>query len=80
MSQEQEILEHRVQMAKLERAEAKQVAYHMWQDMTESEHTLVRFGMFPAHRMQDESVRHIDGHLLAVALMEIAEACGGMIA
>lgn len=64
----------------LERAEAAQAAQQIWNGMTSNEKAGVRFGLFPAAKMQDGSVSHIDGRLLAVALMECAQRTGGMIA
>ena len=52
----------------------------LWAGFTDSEKALVRFGMFPAEKMAAAEEEGHDGRLLAVALMECAEADGGMIA
>lgn len=73
----------------IDTARAKQVAYTLWtKDFTDSERRLVRFGMFPAAKMETamkafeaEGFDSPDmSRLLSVALMEIAEKQGGMIA
>lgn len=70
-------------------ARAKQVAHALWrQDFTDSERRLVRFGLFPADKMERaKAAFKAEGfdspdmsRQLSVALMEIAEKTGGMIA
>ena len=65
---------------KLERADAVQAAARIWTNMTENERYGVRFGLFPAKAMTADDVKHIEPRLLSVALMDIAEKNGGMIA
>lgn len=57
-------------------ADAK--AREIWDSMDDNEKTGVRFGMFPAGRMQDAESDGYNGKDLAVALMNIAEEEGGM--
>lgn len=73
---------------RIDSARAQQMAATLWQGFTPSEISLVRFGMFPAAKMKaaDDTLK-AEGfdsrdmsRLLAVALMEIAEKRGGMIA
>jgi hypothetical protein len=59
-----------------ERAKVAQVARQLWDGMDENQRTGVRFGLFPAEIMQAH--QEIDGHELAVALMDVATANGGM--
>lgn len=63
----------------LDRDEAQQAAVELWTGFTANERSAVRFGMFPADKMTDPKYAHIEGRLLAVALMKIAEKNGGMI-
>lgn len=57
-------------------------ACQMWATFTDSEKTLVRFGMFPASKMAEAEEAGFGGkegiRLLAVALMDCAKANGGM--
>lgn len=63
-------------------------AAELWGAFDDNEKTLVRFGMFPAAKMEKAEAELVaaeidcreSGRLLSVALMEIAEANGGMIA
>ena len=71
------IRQHREER-KLSEAEATQAASELWADFDDNEKTGVRFGMFPAEPMQREKYAHIEGRLLAVALMDCAERDGGM--
>ena len=57
------------------RDEAAQVAAQLWAGFDKNEKTGVRFGMFPAKKM--EPYAHL-GNELAVALMGCAERDGGM--
>lgn len=57
-----------------------QKAQTLWASFTEQEKRAVRFGMFPASRMDAAKEEGLDGRLLAVALMECAQQDGGMIA
>lgn len=58
----------------------KAKAAAMWLAMDKSEQTGVRFGMFPAMAMQEAEALGYDGKELAVALMELANKSGGMVA
>ena len=64
--------------SKLDRAEAQQAAAELWQGFTANEKHGVRFGLFPAKKMRDPKYAHIEGRLLSLALMDIAEKNGGM--
>jgi hypothetical protein len=57
-----------------------QKAQTMWANFTDNEKTAVRFGMFPAFPMQAAEQEGLDSRLLALALMDVANADGGMIA
>jgi hypothetical protein len=50
----------------------------IWRDMDKNEQTGVRFGLFPAGKMQDAEREGYDGRELAVALMDCAKEDGGM--
>ena len=63
----------------LDRAEAAQAASELWGGFDDNEKTGVRFGLFPAAKMQQEKYQHIEGRLLAVALMDCAKHDGGMV-
>ena len=58
----------------------KAKAATMWLAMDRSEQTGVRFGMFPAVAMQEAAALGYDGKELAVALMDLANKNGGMVA
>ena len=53
-------------------------ARDIWDSMDDNEKAGVRFGMFPAGKMQDAESDGYSGKDLAVALMEIATEEGGM--
>lgn len=59
-------------------------AAQAWTTFTKSDQTLIRFGMFPADKMQQLEARFPEMHsgdrsrLLAVALMDCAQKDGGM--
>lgn len=53
-------------------------AKEIWDGMNMSERTGVRFGMFPADKMQAAEKEGYDGHKLSCALMDCAAADGGM--
>ena len=57
----------------------KDKAKEIWQGMNKSERQGVRFGMFPADKMQAAQAEGYDTHDLAVALMTCAEKQGGML-
>jgi len=65
---------------RLRRAEAAQAAEKIWAGMTDNERHGVRFGLFPAKTMTNHDYAHIEPRLLTVALMDIAQKNGGMIA
>jgi hypothetical protein len=75
-------------MSKLDQARATQKAQAIWNLMDANERRAVRFGLFPASKMQaaetelaaDGFTSRDIGRLLSIALMEIAEKNGGMIA
>lgn len=69
-----------VEKDNLAKTEATQAAAELWQSFDDSQKTCVRFGMFPADRMQDPKYSHIESRLLAVALMDCAKQDGGMVA
>ena len=56
----------------------KQKASEVWQGMNKNEKTGVRFGMFPHDRMMAAQAEGYDGHKLVCALMDQAQADGGM--
>lgn len=80
--------EQRTESRQLNQACAKQKAAELWATFDANEQKLVRFGMFPHDKMQRAEAELIEsevsareaGYLLSVALMEIAESNGGMIA
>lgn len=54
-------------------------AAQLWHGFTKDEKTLVRFGMFPAEKMKTfDAAGLTDTRLAAVALMDCAQADGGM--
>lgn len=55
-------------------------AQEIWDGWGENEHALVKFGMFDHAKMEEAEAEGYNGKDLAVALMEIAEKNGGMIA
>lgn len=63
---------------RLTQAEAAICAEKLWAGMTPNERGLVRFGMFPAGKMQEAENEGINGHALACALMDCAAKDGGM--
>lgn len=69
-------------MDNLERAEIAASAAVLWASFTDNERGMIRFGMFPAGKMQaaERELSHIRDHtrLLAVALMNEAKRDGGM--
>jgi hypothetical protein len=72
---EPNVLEARKAARELARAEAERVAAELWAGFDKNEKTGVRFGMFPAKKMEPH--KHL-GNELAVALMGCAERDGGM--
>jgi hypothetical protein len=54
-------------------------ASKIWDVMEENERTMIRIGMFPFNFMTEAEKEGYNGRDLSVALMEIAEAKGGMI-
>ena len=56
----------------------KQKASEVWQGMNKNEKTGVRFGMFPHDKMMAAQAEGYDGHQLVCALMDQAQADGGM--
>jgi len=59
-------------------AEITPKAEAMWAAFDENEKTGVRFGMFPAGKMQAAQALGYDTRRLALALMALAERDGGM--
>jgi len=53
-------------------------AAEVWQEMTKNEKTGVRFGMFPHEKMKAAEAEGFNGHKLVCALMDQAQADGGM--
>jgi len=53
-------------------------AQEIWKAMDKNEQTGVRFGMFPAGKMQEAEAEGYNGKDLAVALMDCATNDGGM--
>jgi hypothetical protein len=62
----------------LNRAATAQHAAEMWAAMDKNERAGVRFGMFPAVKMQAAERAGFDGRELCVALMDCAQRDGGM--
>lgn len=60
------------------RATAVRKAAELWATLTTSEKHGVRFGMFPAKPMEAAEATGVDGHELAIALMDCAAKDGGM--
>jgi len=54
------------------------LAAHIWAAADRNERTGIRFGLFPAYRMQQAKAEGIDMHALACALMDCARIDGGM--
>ncbi len=52
----------------------------IWLQLNESEKTGIRFGLFPLKFMKEAEIEGYKGKELCVALMEVAEKKGGMIA
>ena len=50
----------------------------MWDNFTSNEKAGVRFGMFPAQKMTAATDEGHDSRAMAVAIMKVAEANGGM--
>lgn len=61
-----------------DRAIALALAIVMWQGFSDNERAMVRFGIFPAAKMEAGEAAGVDGRTLAVALMDCAKADGGM--
>lgn len=57
---------------------AAQKAQTTWDGMDKNEKAGVRFGMFPAGKMEAAQKEGFDGHALACALMDVASKDGGM--
>lgn len=53
-------------------------AESMWNNMTNDEQTVVRFGMYPHDKMIQAISEGYDTHDLAVAIMKIASSNGGV--
>jgi len=58
--------------------EIQERAAELWATFTDSEKHGVRFGMFPAEKMRAAEASGLDGHQLAIALMDVAAKDGGM--
>ena len=58
--------------------DVKEKAAKVWQGMDKNEKTGVRFGMFPQAKMKAAEAEGYDGHKLVCALMDQAQADGGM--
>ena len=56
----------------------KQKASEVWQGMNKNEKTGVRFGTLPHDKMMAAQAEGYDGHKLVCALMDQAQADGGM--
>jgi hypothetical protein len=60
----------------------KAYAVQLWQGLSKNEQSLIRFGMFPADKMDQAERDGIAGrdaqHALVCALMDCAKADGGM--
>jgi hypothetical protein len=63
---------------KSKRAAAKTKAQELWKSMDHNARTGVRFGMFPAELMRAAESEGLDMHDVSQALMDCAEADGGM--
>jgi hypothetical protein len=55
-------------------------AQEVWDSMDKNQRTGVRIGLFPAEVMKEAEAEGYQGKELCVALMEVAERNGGMIA
>jgi len=60
------------------RAETQAKATELWATFDQNEQFGVRFGMFPAKKMQEAEREGFDGRELCVALMAVADKNGGM--
>jgi len=58
--------------------DVREKAAEVWQGMDKNEKTGVRFGMFPQAKMEAAKAEGFDGHKLVCALMDQAQANGGM--
>lgn len=56
----------------------QEFAQAMWNSFDDGEKTIVRFGMFPAAKMQEAEKAGINGRDLCCALMYCAKKDGGM--
>ncbi|MCL4682398.1 MAG: hypothetical protein KJZ92_14150 [Rhodocyclaceae bacterium] len=65
-------------MIKMDQAAYTAKAAEMWEQFDKNERTGVRFGMFPAKKMQAAEKEGYGGKDLAVALMNVASSNGGM--
>ncbi len=54
-------------------------ARDIWKTMDKDGKAIVRFGMFPSEIMMEAEAEGYNGTDLAVALMDCAEADGGMV-
>lgn len=61
-----------------ERQQTKAKAEQIWGAMNESEQHGIRFGLFPADKMQAAEAEGFNGHDLSIALMDVAKNNGGM--
>lgn len=58
--------------------DVKAKAQEIWDGMDQNEQAGVRFGLFPAGKMQAAEVEGYNGKDLCVALMDVAKENGGM--
>ncbi len=65
-------------MIKMDQAAYTAKAAEMWEQFDKNERIGVRFGMFPAKKMQAAEKEGYGGKDLAVALMNVASSNGGM--
>ena len=71
-------LQQRLTEREKEKEKGRAKAQKIWDNMDDNEKCGVRFGMFPAGKMQDAEAEGYQGKDLAVALMDIASKNGGM--
>jgi hypothetical protein len=66
-------------MSNIDRTLYLKKAQSMWDAMTNSERTGIRFGMFPVLHLQAAKDEGYDGEYLTSALIEVAKTNGGMV-
>lgn len=67
-----------MRMSAEEKAQITAKAKLLWHEMDANERTGVRFGLFPAIKMQVAESEGFNGRELCIALMDCAKSDGGM--